>query len=95
VTNSRFLLVQGNLFSKLLYKRGGDPLILVYTGLTPALRGQGIAGLLVETAVRWASQEGLRIVPWCPYARQWLRRNEDLTLGVQIDWYALPRLRGH
>jgi hypothetical protein len=27
--------------------------------------------------------------PW------WLSKNEDLTLGVQIDWYTLPRLRGH
>ena len=39
-----------------------------------------------ETVDR-ARAEGLTIVPWCPYARHWLRGHPDATRAVSIDWH--------
>jgi predicted GNAT family acetyltransferase len=93
VSNHRLVLVSAGLTSELVYRQNGPKLILMHVRVPKALQGRGVAGVLVETAVRWALREGLVVVPWCPYARHWLRNNEELTAGVAIDWCTLPRLR--
>ena len=42
-------------------------------------RGQGLAQQLVEAAASWAQEQGLKIVPVCPYARAVLRRDKRLA----------------
>ncbi len=37
-----------------------------------------------------ARAEGLTVVPWCPFARRWLRQHPDEAAGLVIDWEA-PR----
>ena len=51
------------------YQREGERLLITHTGTAPALRGRGLAGLLVEHALAWAAPEALQLVPLCSYVR--------------------------
>lgn len=42
-----------------------------HTFVDESLRGQGIAGQLMEETVKVLRNEGKKAVPTCPYARRW------------------------
>jgi len=44
----------------------------------------------VSAALGIARDEGLTIVPWCPFARRWLREHPDRIGDVTIDWKSQP-----
>lgn len=87
----RFVAKAGGAEAELVYKRDDDRLYLLHTEVPAAFRGHGTGGKLVAAAVDVARRDDLTIVPWCPFARRWLREHPDLTDGVQIDWSTLPR----
>jgi len=74
-----------------VYRRNGDRLILVHTGVPAELAGRGVGGQLVRAAVERAAAEGLTVVPWCPYARKWLEDHPDAAAAVTVDWEAPPQ----
>jgi predicted GNAT family acetyltransferase len=76
--------------AQLVYDREGDRLYLIHTEVPKALGGRGIGGELVRAAMQWARADKLTIVPWCPYARRWLREHPDEASDVAIDWTTLP-----
>jgi predicted GNAT family acetyltransferase len=47
----------------------GQLVILEHTEVDESLRGQGIARKLVETAVTWAREQQIKLVPVCPFAK--------------------------
>ena len=59
----------------LAYMRHDDLLYLVHTEVPPELGGQGLAQQLVRTAADFARAEGLTVIPFCPFARSWLKRH--------------------
>ena len=81
---------EGGAEAELFYERDGDRLYLIHTEVPPAFRGQGTGGRLVAAALAVASDEGLTIVPWCPFARRWLRAHPDRVGNVTVDWEAQP-----
>ena len=52
----------------LKYSVEGDRLSLIETYTPEAYRGRGLAKLLVDEAVEYAVEKGLRIVPLCSYS---------------------------
>lgn len=86
----RFVLEIDGAEAELVYRRRGDRLILVHTGVPDSLGGQGIGGQLVRAAVTAARAEQLTIVPWCPFARKWLQDHPDEVEGLEIDWDTPP-----
>jgi len=40
-------------------------------------RGRGVGGRVVSAAVAYARQQGLRVVPTCPFVRAWLDEHPD------------------
>lgn len=61
--------------SKLDYIRDDKNFVITHVGVYPELRGQGVAGKIVETALQYAKQKSLRVVPMCSYAASYIRRN--------------------
>ena len=59
--------------------------MLVHTEVPDALAGRGLGGRLVTAALDRAEREGLTVVPWCPFARDWLQRHPDAASRVDID----------
>jgi predicted GNAT family acetyltransferase len=74
----------------LAYKLRGARLHLVHTEVPEAFRGQGVGGQLVEAALAKARADRLTIVPWCPYARQWLKEHPDRITNVTVDFKTRP-----
>lgn len=63
--------------AELEYRREGDVLVITHTGVPEAIGGRGIAGALVQAAVDFAREAGLRVRPACTYAAGWMDRHLD------------------
>ncbi|HEY9540169.1 MAG TPA: GNAT family N-acetyltransferase, partial [Luteimonas sp.] len=59
------------------YTREGDILAINHTEVPPEMGGRGIAGKLVEAALRYARDEGLKVLPRCSYADAYMRRHPE------------------
>jgi predicted GNAT family acetyltransferase len=86
---SRFVYRDGGAEAELIYHLNGRRLVLIHTEVPDALGGRGLGGRLVTTALDRAEREGLTIVPWCPFARDWLERHPDAASRVAIDWESI------
>ncbi len=73
--------IDGHL-SKLDYFRDGDNFVIAHVGVYPELRGQGVAGKIMDASLEYAKQNSLRVIPMCSYAAAYIRKNPqymDLT----------------
>jgi predicted GNAT family acetyltransferase len=75
----------GGSVAELVYRRRGERMVLLHTGVPETLEGHGVGGQLVRAAVGYAAGQGLTIVPACPFARAWLARHPDVAALVPID----------
>jgi uncharacterized protein len=90
---SRFEVHVDGHTGELVYELDGSRLVLIHTGVPDELEGRGLAAELVRAAIARARREHLTIVPWCPYARRWLRQHPDDVQGIEIDWKTFPPAR--
>ena len=64
--------------AKLTYKEAEDGSMCIdQTIVDPSLSGQGIAGELVEEAIRQILQGGRKVSATCPYAVRWMTEHAD------------------
>jgi hypothetical protein len=82
----RFVVRIEGMEAELVYRVSGDRLFLLHTEVPESLGGRGIAGQLVRAALRRAEADHLTIVPWCPYARRWLKEHPDEAGGIHVDF---------
>jgi predicted GNAT family acetyltransferase len=87
---SRLVVERDGLTALLDYRLEGDRIFLVHTEVPDEFEGQGVGSSLVRAAVDLARAEGLTIVPWCPFARHWLRTHPDVAETVTMDWKTPP-----
>jgi predicted GNAT family acetyltransferase len=57
------------------YRRTDDGLAILHVETPRALRGQGVAGKLMEAILEAARAEGRDVIPFCSYASSWMRRH--------------------
>jgi len=86
----RFEVELDGRLAQLVYDLGDGDLALIHTEVPSALEGHGIGGQLVTAAVDRAVQDGLTIIPQCPFARGWLQRHPDIAGRAAIRWPANP-----
>lgn len=68
--------------------------IFFHTEIGEEFGGQGLAGIVVEQAVTATREEGLTVVPVCPYVAKWLTKHpehEDITSKPTPDDLAAIR----
>jgi uncharacterized protein len=82
----RLVVNQAGHTAELVYRVEPGRLVLVHTGVPPELEGRGIGVALVRASIARAAAQGLTVVPWCPFARKWLRAHPDAARGVAVDW---------
>lgn len=74
----RYVLGAGEEEAELTYTRIGPDLVRAdHTGVPVALRGRGLAALLVERLIEDARAEGFRIRPACSYVEAQRRRHPE------------------
>jgi|UPI00047A1FB9 predicted GNAT family acetyltransferase len=56
---------------------------LLHTEVPTELRGRGIAGVLVRTALEYARDNHLRLDVLCPLATDYLKRHPELQEGLR------------
>jgi len=63
--------------AEITYKpKDAQTIIVDHMYVSEELRGQGIAGKLVEVIVNFARDEDLKIVPLCPYVKTKMENTE-------------------
>ena len=65
----------GRRVGELAYVRRDDSVVLKHTWVEPRMRGQGLAGRLVQTVLDVAQSRQWQVVPECAFAEYALRRN--------------------
>ena len=80
-SHGRFTVEEdGRLLGELTFSRAGDALaILDHTAVSPEARGTGAGRRLVDAAVTWARETGIKLMPLCPYARSVFEKDASLA----------------
>jgi uncharacterized protein len=63
--------------SKLDYIEDDKNFVITHVGVDPSLRGQGVAGRIVEVSLEYARSHNLRVVPMCSYAAAYIRKHPE------------------
>ncbi|RUS49010.1 GNAT family N-acetyltransferase [Cohnella sp. AR92] len=58
-------------------RRSDGTIVILHTLVSDRLRGQGIGQRLVQKVVELAREEGVKIVPLCPFAKAQFQRVEN------------------
>jgi predicted GNAT family acetyltransferase len=90
----RFVLEEDGEVAELVYRMEPGRLFLVHTGVPDEIAGSGIGARLVRAALARARAEHLTVVPWCPYARRWIREHPEAVEGIELDWKTRRPSRG-
>ena len=70
--------------AELQYRQEGKVLDFFHTYVPEAFRTEGIAEQVVQAGFEYAKQEGLRVIPSCPYvSRGFLRRHPEFQDFVE------------
>ena len=79
--------VEGHL-ARIEYIKAQDRIYLTHTEVPEALAGKGIGSALVKASLADIKQQGLTLVPLCPFVALFLKRNpewKELVLkGINI-----------
>ena len=64
------------------YRLRDGVMSITHTGVAPGLEGRGIAGALVQALLDYANAHGLKVLPLCSYADDYMRRHPQ-TLALR------------
>ncbi|HOP10902.1 MAG TPA: GNAT family N-acetyltransferase [Oscillospiraceae bacterium] len=59
-----------------VFKKNGE-VDIDHTYVNPVLRGQGVAGKMMEVVAEYLKGEGLRASASCSFANAWLQKNRE------------------
>lgn len=75
---SRFeIMVNGRLAGFAEYRLRPGRIVLTHTEIDDDLRGRGLAGQLVRTALDAARDRGLQVTPQCSYISGYIRKHPE------------------
>jgi predicted GNAT family acetyltransferase len=79
-TKGAFVIkVGGESRGELTYSKAGDTKIIIdHTHVDESLRGTGVGKELVMNAAAWAREEGVTVIPLCPYAKIVFEQTKEL-----------------
>lgn len=73
----RFEVRSGALLSRLDYRLGRSTIALVHTEVPEELQGQGLGSSLIVTALEYAREKELTVLPYCPFAAAYVERHPE------------------
>ena len=80
------LRVDGHCAGVLRYRRQpGGAMVFVFPDIEPHLEGNGLGTRLVQGALDDARARGLKVVPFCPFVSDFIRRHPEYSDLVTED----------
>lgn len=74
-----FLKKDGEVKAEITYsKMGNTGMIIDHTEVSDELRGKNVGKKLVKTAIDYARNNNLKVIPLCPYAKSVIERDPSL-----------------
>ena len=79
MANKRFLIrVKGRTAAEMTYVTSSPELSIIdHTLVNHDYRGQGLGDKLVKAMVEYARENGIKIIPLCPFAKAQFERHSD------------------
>jgi predicted GNAT family acetyltransferase len=71
------IYVEGRRAGYTAYRRGPDAISYNHTEIKPEFEGKGLAGTLIREALARARAEGIAVLPYCPFVREYIERHPD------------------
>jgi predicted GNAT family acetyltransferase len=92
---SRFEVeVDGKVAGFVSYQRGKGVIAFMHTEIKDEFEGQGLGGKLVAGALDTAREEGLQVLPYCPFTRSYIAKHPEYLDLVPEDRRAEFELPG-
>ena len=79
------ILADGELAGFAQYHLEGDEIAFTHSQTDDRFRGQGIAGLLVQSSLDAARERQLAVLPYCPFVRNWIAGHREYANLVPPD----------
>jgi len=76
-TGHQFEAATGGEPAVLTYRRRDGEIELLHTEVPPTLEGKGIGSALARTALEYARDHGLRVVPICRFVQAYIRDHPE------------------
>lgn len=73
----RFMTPTDHGDAELVYRRRGDRITFIHTGVPRAVRGQDIGTALVEAGLAFARENELAVVPACPFVKAYMEAHPE------------------
>nr|WP_260613044.1 MULTISPECIES: GNAT family N-acetyltransferase [Streptomyces] len=61
------------------YHRYQDEIAFIHTEIDPRFEGRGLGGVLARAALDAAREQGLGVLPFCPFIRGWIGKHPEYT----------------
>jgi len=74
---SRFEVTLGQDTAFAEYRLKPGKIILPHTVVPPAFEGKGVASALARTAFGYARENGLKVIPTCPFMSAWVKKHPE------------------
>ena len=78
---SRFEVSHNGKIAILTYRRKPDALVLLHTDVPAELEGHGLGGKLARAGLEFAREQGLKVVPACPFVKEYVQRHPEIAAG--------------
>jgi hypothetical protein len=91
------LVLDGRRVGYLRYRRFPDRIDLIHTEVLPQHEGKGYGSVLIAGALAAAREEGLAVIPHCPFVREYVGRHPaalDLVPADRRAEFGLPDQTG-
>jgi predicted GNAT family acetyltransferase len=73
----RFEITEEGETGELVYRLSPGKISFTHTGVPVKVRKRGIAGQLVAAGLSYAREQGLKVVPVCPYVSWYLQQHPE------------------
>ena len=79
VTSGRFEIEHDGAVAFLEYALAGRVLELLHTEVPPSMHGTGAGSSLVQSALEWAREHGVKVDVICPYALEYINKHPEYS----------------
>jgi predicted GNAT family acetyltransferase len=87
------ILVGGRRAGYAAYRRRPGAIAFTHTEIEPEFEGKGLGGKLIREALSRARAEGMSVLPFCPFVREYIERHPDqldLVPAERREEFELP-----